>query len=295
MSKHWLHVGWAWAEFRSVILRDIISEMLGKVREFHELGSMANLEEHSHPRSSKSITKTTALKRCLYRIHTISGHHCILEDIGRNILNYLFPLRKLQRPSTQFVHSVMWYPDPTVTCFVKIFLTLKVCFTRNLLNLKPRYPLWNMYPSTDIDMHDNVFTHTESDVEVEVALSVNSVPPVSESDSTQAWCTKPNNETHHDMVVSDGVADWDVVLYIENKRVWNHIVLKYQRPGFYTDDRDHSCQGYLSVEGVFMDCLTHVLDWKERVRTTSMGKDSIMVLGKIKHALRHQNSAKIRY
>ena len=62
------------------------------------------------------------------------------------------------------------------------------------------------------------------------------------------------------MVVSDGVGDWDVVIYIENKRVWNHIVLKSQRPGFYTDDRDHSCQGYLGVEEVFMDCLTHVLD-----------------------------------
>ena len=41
-----------------------------------------------------------------------------------------------------------------------------------------------MYPSTDIDMHDNVSTHTESHAEVEVVLSVNSVPPVSESDST---------------------------------------------------------------------------------------------------------------
>ena len=69
-----------------------------------------------------------------------------------------------------------------------------------------------MNPSTDIDMHDDVSTHTESDVEVEVVLSVNSVPPVSESDSTQAWSALPNNETHHDMVVSDGVGDWDIVL-----------------------------------------------------------------------------------
>ena len=36
-----------------------------------------------------------------------------------------------------------------------------------------------MYPSTDIDMHDNVSTHTDSDIEVGFVLSVNS-----ESDST---------------------------------------------------------------------------------------------------------------
>ena len=67
-----------------------------------------------------------------YQIHAIDGHHCILKDVDGNILDDLFPPRKLQHmkqytfrsTKTLFMHLMMWLPDQLMTCFVTLVLTL---------------------------------------------------------------------------------------------------------------------------------------------------------------------------
>ena len=63
-----------------------------------------------------------------------------------------------------FEHLVMWNQHPTLTCFAKVAWTMKGCFTRNVLNLKPRFLLWIMCLSL----------YTENGVGADVVFSVNS-------------------------------------------------------------------------------------------------------------------------
>ena len=108
----------------------------------------------NHPRSSKIHRKMKVLNRGPYRIYAIDGHHCILKDVDSNILNDLFPLRKLQhieKYNNTFLvdkESVYSRDDVTfgsTTSFVMLVLTLTSCCAQWILNLKLPYLTKTMY------------------------------------------------------------------------------------------------------------------------------------------------------
>ena len=55
------------------------------------------LETHNHPRSSKTMRKFKVLKKGPYRVHSVDNYHCVLRDLDGNILNDLYPVRKLHK------------------------------------------------------------------------------------------------------------------------------------------------------------------------------------------------------
>ena len=60
-------------------------------------GHLVLLETHNHPRSSKTMWKFKVLKKGPYRIPSVHNYHCFLRDLEGNILNDLYPVRKLHK------------------------------------------------------------------------------------------------------------------------------------------------------------------------------------------------------
>ena len=60
-------------------------------------GDLVLLETHNNPRSSKIMRKFKVLKKGPYRIHSVDNYHCVLHYLNGNLLNDLYPVRKLNK------------------------------------------------------------------------------------------------------------------------------------------------------------------------------------------------------
>ena len=156
----------------------------------YEIGDLVLLEAHNRPRSSKEHRKMKVLKRGPYIIHAIDGHHCVLKDVDGNILNILFPLRKLQhieKYTDTFAvdkESACLLDDATPGSSDDMFCNDRLDVDKLFCSVSPEFEtsLSNddhaSSPSTDTCIRDVNPVH-----DVDAVLSVNSETSV--SDSTQ--------------------------------------------------------------------------------------------------------------